>query len=364
METIKFLDLHATYIELKEEIDQAVLRVLDSGCYVLGKEVELFEKNWASFCKAKHCLGLASGLDALIVSLKALDIGVGDEVIVPSNTYIATWLAVDSVGAKIVPVEPNLETYNIDTFEIEKSITTKTKAIIPVHLYGNPADIESIIEISKKYKIKVIEDAAQSHGAKFKNKLIGSHGDIICWSFYPGKNLGAFGDAGAITTNSPEIYKKIKILRNYGSDKKYFNKFKGLNSRLDPIQACILNVKLKYLNEWNNRRKIIADFYLKKIKNEKIILPLKNQYDSCWHQFIIRTNNRSNLLDYLKSFGIDTLIHYPIPPHKQEAFEGTYLSKLKLNIAERLSNEVLSLPIGPHLEEKEYKYISKVLTDY
>ncbi len=365
MSKIDFLDLKLPYLELKEEIDIAIQRVLDSGWYILGEEVESFEYNWSKYCDSNYSLGVASGLDALVLALKSLNIGHGDEVIVPSNTYIATWLAVHSVGAKIIPVEPDINSYNLDPYLIEEFITDNTKVIMPVHLYGHPADLDPIIKIAKKYNLKIIEDAAQSHGAMYNKKKIGSHGDIVCWSFYPGKNLGAFGDGGAITTNSLEAYERIKLLRNYGSNKKYFNSEKGINSRLDPLQAAVLNVKLKYLDDWNNRRSLISNYYLENIKNKNLALPkiMKNA-ESCWHQFVIRLKNRDELVKYLNSEGVSTIIHYPIPPHKQEAFEDIDLSNYSLKIAEKLSSEVISIPIGPHLNEIEYKVIANLLTNF
>ena len=265
---VQFLDVGRTYSEIKEEIDEAISEVLKSGWYILGKEVEKFEELWSSYCESKYAVGVASGLDSLILSLRALDIKEGDEVIVPSNTYIATWLAISAVGAKIIPIEPDENTHNIDVTKIDELINKRTKAIIPVHLYGQPADMNSILKIAKKYNLFVVEDAAQAHGATYNNKKIGSHGDIVCWSFYPGKNLGGFGDGGAITTNNYKIAEKIKLLRNYGSSKKYHNELKGFNSRLDPIQAAILRVKLNYLDKWNEKRRILANEYNKKLSKK------------------------------------------------------------------------------------------------
>ncbi|MDA9707727.1 DegT/DnrJ/EryC1/StrS family aminotransferase [Prochlorococcus sp. AH-736-K21] len=266
---IQFLNVGSTYSEIKEEIDEAISEVLKSGWYILGKEVEKFEELWSYYCESKYAVGVASGLDSLILSLRALDIKEGDEIIVPSNTYIATWLAISAVGAKIIPIEPDENTHNIDVTKIDELINERTKAIIPVHLYGQPTDMNSILNIARKYNLYVVEDAAQAHGATYNNKKIGSHGDIVCWSFYPGKNLGGFGDGGAITTNNYKIAEKIKLLRNYGSSRKYHNELKGVNSRLDPIQAAILRVKLKYLDKWNNKRRILANEY-----NEKLSIKL------------------------------------------------------------------------------------------
>ena len=264
--------VHA-YLELKPEIDAAVARVLDSGWYILGPEVEAFENEYATYCQAEHCVGLADGLDALHLGLKALGVGPGDEVIVPSNTYIATWLAVSQCGAIPVPVEPDERTYNINPDLIEQAITKRTKVILPVHLYGQPADMDPILAIAKKHGLYVLEDGAQAHGAEYKGRKIGAHGDIVTWSFYPGKNLGALGDGGAITTNNAELADKIRVLRNYGSRVKYVNEVQGCNSRLDPIHAAVLRVKLKYLDEWNARRAALAEQYLQGLQDTDLVLP-------------------------------------------------------------------------------------------
>lgn len=345
---VPFLDLRAAYVELKPEIDAAIARVLDSGWYILGEEVESFESEFALFCEAKHCVGVANGLDALRLALIAIDVGPGDEVIVPSNTYIATWLAVSQCGARPVPVEPIERTCNIDPNLIEAAITPRTKAILPVHLYGQPADIDPILAIAHKHGLRVLEDAAQAHGALYKGRRVGGHGDVVAWSFYPGKNLGCAGDGGAITTNDTEIAERIRQLRNYGSKEKYIHGIKGFNSRLDPIQAAILSVKLKKLDEWNSRREAVAASYVKNIHNEKIGLPyISSNTKNSWHLFIIKCKNRHRVQEKLKFAGITTQIHYPVAPHMQKAYFGEI--DVKLPIAEKLSSEVLSLPIGPHL---------------
>ena len=362
---IPFLDLKSSYKELEEEIKNAVHRVLDSGWYVLGNEVSSFEKKWGKFCEAEFCIGLSNGLDALHISLLAMDIGQGDEVIVPSNTYIATWLAVTQCGAVPIPVEPDSKTHNIDPSRIENAITEKTKAILPVHLYGQPSNIELINKIAKKYNLVVLEDGAQAHGALFKNKIIGSHGKTVAWSFYPGKNLGAFGDAGAITTNNPEVAEKALLLRNYGSNRKYYNKYAGFNNRLDPIQAATLKVKLEVLNEWNARRKKIANFYIENITSKLVILPfVPKNIDPVWHLFVIRVKNRDHFQEYLLKQNIETIIHYPVPPHKQEAYKSLKLHKRQLPICEKLADEVISIPIGPHLSMKDAKKIVEVINLY
>ncbi|MBA87546.1 MAG: erythromycin biosynthesis sensory transduction protein eryC1 [Euryarchaeota archaeon] len=355
---IQFLDVKSTYTELQQEIDQAVLNVLKTGKFILGDEVEFFEKEWAKYCNADFSIGVGNGLDALHLSLKALGVGSGDEVIVPSNTYIATWLAVSHCGAKPIPVEPDEKTYNMNPLLIEKLITKKTKVILPVHLYGQPADMDPILKIAKKHNLYVVEDAAQCHGASYKQKKIGTHGDVVCWSFFPGKNLGAFGDAGAITTNNQEISNKLKVLRNYGSEKKYYNSYIGFNSRMDPIQAAVLRIKLKVLDEWTFRRKKIASYYLKQLRDFGLKLPCVPSWaDHVWHLFVIRLNNRDKFQKILLSKGINTIIHYPVPPHKQKAFFEKGYDQLNLPIVEKMSKEIISLPIGPHLNEDELNFI-------
>ena len=361
---IPILDLKSPYIELKAEIDAAITRVLNSGWYIGGIEVDSFEAEYANYCEAKYAVGVANGLDALHLSLLAMGVGSGDEVIVPSNTYIATWLAVSQCGAVPVPVEPDEQTYNIDPARIEAAITSRTKVILPVHLYGQPADIDPILAIAKKHSLYVLEDGAQVHGATYKDRPIGSHGDAVAWSFYPGKNLGALGDAGAITTNNPEIAKRITVLRNYGSRQKYVNEVRGFNSRLDPLQAAVLRVKLKYLNRWNDRRKTIANQYLREIKNTELILPFVPEWvDPVWHLFVIRHKHRNYLQNNLAESGISTLIHYPIPPHLQAAYFEFKSRRNQFPLAEVLATEVLSLPIGPHLNSSETFAVIKALNN-
>ncbi len=353
MNKIPFLDLRAAYLELKPEIDAAVLRVLDSGWYIGGAEVEAFEAEYADYCDTKYCVGVGNGLDALHLVLKAFGIGEGDEVIVPSNTYIATWLAVSYTSATIVPVEPDERTYNINPDLIEAAITPRTKAIIPVHLYGQPADLDPILEIAKRHNLRVLEDGAQAHGARYKGKRIGGHGDAVAWSFYPSKNLGAMGDAGAVTTNDPEIAEKIKMLRNYGSKVKYVNEIIGYNSRLDPIQAATLRVKLKVLDEWNSRRKVIAHTYLEQLDCTDLILPFVPDWaDPVWHLFVVRYTDRMKTQTYLDDNNVGNLIHYPIPPHLQEAYSDLKMRKGSFPISESIHAEVLSLPIGPQQSEQ------------
>jgi len=355
---IPFLDIGASYQELKNDIDTSIAKVLGSGWYILGPEVEAFEAEWAEYCEAKHAVGLANGLDALTLALRALNVGPGDEVIVPSNTYIATWLAVSAVGATVVPVEPDPKTYNIDSAGIKAAITPKTKVLLPVHLYGQPADMDAILTLAQECGIAVVEDAAQAHGARYKGKRIGAHGDIVCWSFYPGKNLGAFGDAGAITTNRVDLADKVRVLRNYGSRAKYVNELQGINSRLDPIQAAVLRVKLKHLNDWTDRRRIIAAFYGEGLKDSGLILPFVPDWaDPAWHLFVVLSPNRNALQHSLGLNGIGTLIHYPIPPHLQKAYAGLLMTTASFPIACRMANEILSLPIGPHMRREDQKDI-------
>ena len=347
---IPFLELGASYRELKPEIDAAVSRVLESGWYILGPEVEGFEAEWAAYCDAKHAVGLANGLDALTLALRALDIGPGDEVIVPSNTYIATWLAVSGVGATPVPVEPNVATHNIDPSLIETAITSRTRALLPVHLYGQPADMYPILDIARRNGLRVIEDAAQAHGARYKGKRIGAHGDIVCWSFYPSKNLGALGDAGAITTDDTALAERVALLRNYGSRQKYVNEEAGVNSRLDPIQAAALRVKLGVLDEWTERRRSVATAYTKGLAESGLILPhVPDWADPAWHLYVVRTSDREALQGRMTEADISTLIHYPIPPHIQKAYADMEIIPEALPLARDLASEVLSLPMGPQL---------------
>lgn len=363
---IQFLDLKAPYIELKDELDEAYKRVMESGWYILGKECEAFEKEFANYCGTRYCIGVGNGLDALHLILRAYGIGEGDEVIVPANTYIATWLAVSYAGAKPVPVEPDEKTYNINPILIEQAITERTKAIIAVHLYGQPVDMDSINCLAKKYNLKVIEDAAQAHGAKYKRRRTGSLGDAAGFSFYPGKNLGAVGDGGAVTTNDPVLAEKVKILRNYGSRIKYYNEVKGFNSRLDELQAALLRVKLSKLDEWNERRKIVAHKYIEGLHNRNdIILPCVPEWaDPVWHLFVVRFPERDELQSYLFKIDIDTLIHYPIPPHLSEAYANMGYKAGDFPITEQIAKSVLSLPIGPHVSEIDISRIRTGISSY
>ena len=347
---IPFLDLKSPYIELKSELDAAYQRVMDSGWYILGKEIEAFESEFADYCGSGYCVGVGNGLDALHLILRAMDIGSGDEVIVPSNTYIATWLAVSYAGATPVPIEPDEKTYNINPALIEAAITPRTKAILAVHLYGQPADMDAINNIAKMHGLKVIEDSAQAHGATYKGRKTGTLGDAAGFSFYPGKNLGAIGDGGAVTTSDKVLADRIRVLRNYGSEVKYHNEVKGYNSRLDELQAALLRVKLKYLDEWNDRRKKVAILYGEKLPSSDLILPFVPDWaEPVWHLYVVLSGKRDVLQKQLGEAGIGTMIHYPIPPHLQPAYRELNFCVGSFPIAEAMSERLLSLPIGPHL---------------
>jgi dTDP-4-amino-4,6-dideoxygalactose transaminase len=356
---VPFLDLKAPYLELQKEFDQTLQRVMQSGWYILGRELEQFEKEFATYCGTQHCIGVGNGLEALELILRAYNIGKNDQVIVPTNTFIATWLAVTYTNATIIPVEPNEITFNLDPHLLEKAITANTKAIIAVHLYGQTADMDPINAIAKKYNLKVIEDAAQAQGARYKEKRAGNLGDAAAFSFYPSKNLGAIGDAGAITTNDDELAEKIRRLRNYGSQQKYVHEIHGKNSRLDELQAAILNLKLKYLDEWNTRRVKFANQYLSLLADvAAITLPsIAQNCDPAWYSFAIRCKQRDELQKYLQQHGIETIIHYPTPPHKQKAYSE--MNNLSYPIAEAIHNEILSLPLGPHMTPEQLGYTAQ-----
>lgn len=359
---IPFLDLKAPYLELKQELDAAIARVVSSGWFIGGDEVDQFEVEYAKYCGVAYAIGVGNGLDALHLALLAMNVGPGDEVIVPSNTYIATWLAVSQCGATPVPVEPDEATFNINPALIEAAITSHTKVILPVHLYGQPADLDSILAIACKYNLKVLEDGAQAHGARYKGRRIGAHGDAVAWSFYPGKNLGAMGDGGAVTTNDPEIADRIRVLRNYGSRVKYVNEVQGYNSRLDPLQAAILRVKLAHLDEWNNRRVATADFYLKGLADCGLTLPFVPDWaDPVWHLYVVQHPQRDALHKALADSGVGTLVHYPIPPHLQQAYAEHGYRRGKFPIAESMAGEVLSLPIGPHMTRADVDTVTTAL---
>lgn len=372
---IPFLDLKAVNAPYEQEIKLAMNRVVDSGWYLQGAEVDAFEKEYADFLGVKHTIGVANGLDALRIILRAyIELGVmqeGDEIIVPANTFIATILAIMDCRLTPVLVEPDIDTYNIDPALIGEKITGKTKAVMIVHLYGQNAFHEKIGELCKKYDLKLIEDAAQAHGAYYKDKRVGSLGDASAFSFYPGKNLGALGDAGAICTDNDDLAETCRALGNYGSQKKYHNRYKGYNSRLDEVQAAILRVKLKGIDRDNHRRREIADYYFRNIKNPKVILPQPRSLTETsaltskthvWHLFVIRTKKREALKDYLDEAGIQTLIHYPIPPHRQKGY--TELQNYSFPITEKIHNEVLSIPISPVLEVNSLEEVVETMNYY
>ena len=368
---IPFLDLKNINQQYREELIAACTRVIDSGWYIGGNELEQFEQSFANYCGVKFAIGVANGLDALILTLRAWkELGKlkdGEEVIVPSNTYIASILAITANDLVPILVEPDIETYNIDPLKIEEAITAKTKVILPVHLYGQLADMPTIMQIANKYKLLVLEDSAQSHGAEINGTKAGNWGDASGFSFYPGKNLGALGDAGAITTNDAELAQILKALRNYGSHEKYKNLFVGVNSRLDEIQAAMLDVKLKHLDAEVNHRRTIAKMYLEGIKNPELSLPLSevdaSQYDQhVWHLFVIRSKKREALQQYLAENGVQTLIHYPIPPHKQQAYKEW--NDLSYPISEKIHDEVMSLPIGPTLSLESAQQIIDLCNEF
>lgn len=358
---ISFLNLKNINKSYKKQFLEAIERVLDSGWFILGKEKEAFEKEFAKYCEVKYCIGVANGLEALFLVLKAWGIKEGDEIIVPSNTYIATWLAVSHCGARPVPVESEENSYNINPALIEKSITRKTKAIIVVHLYGLPVDMDPIYKIAKKYKLKILEDAAQGHGGIYRNRKVGSLGDAAAFSFYPTKNLGALGDAGAVTTNDKNLAKKIKIISNYGSEKKYINNVIGFNSRLDEIQAAILRIKLKYLDRENLIRQELAKRYIENLKDTKgIILPSEGKNKKhVWHLFVIRSPHRKILEKFFHEKGIEYMIHYPKSPHLQKAY--IKLKKNSLPIAEKLNKQIISLPLNPFMKTEEVDAVSSII---
>lgn len=351
---IPFLDLRAPHEELRTELRDAFERVIDSGWYILGNEVKQFEQEFAAYCEATHCVGAGNGLEALHLILRAYGIGAGDEVIVPSNTYIATWLAASYAGATPIPVEPDERTYNIDPARIEAAITPRTRAIIAVHLYGQPADMDTINALARKYNLKVIEDAAQAHGARYKGRRVGSLGDAAGFSFYPGKNLGAIGDGGAVTTNDAVLAEKVRVLCNYGSCVKYQNDVKGFNSRLDELQAAFLREKLRKLDGWNTRRKEIAAEYLRKLDGNEIGVPFVPEWaDPVWHLFVVRSSQREALQTQLQQLGVGTMIHYPVPPHLQLAYSELGYTQGAFPVSEAIHREVLSLPMWPHMTDAE-----------
>ncbi len=362
---VPFLWLLSAYKEIEAELDESYRRVMHSGSYLLGHELKAFELEYAAYCQAKYCVGVGNGLDALHLIMRALDIGPGHEVIVPSNTYIATWLAVSYAGATPVPVEPDPCTFNIDPDRIEAALTSRTRAIMPVHLYGQPADMDPLMSAAEKHGLKVIEDSAQAQGARYKGRRTGSLGHAAGHSFYPGKNLGGFGDGGAVTTNDAELADRVRALGNYGSCKKYYNDYKGFNSRLDELQAAFLRVKLSKLDEWNQRRKVLAGFYLNSLLDiPNLTLPFVPDWaEPVWHLFVVRHPRRDLLGQRLAEAGICTLIHYPVPPHLSGAYADGDGATGGLPIAEDLAATVLSLPMGPHLTLEGAEQVAETLRE-
>ena len=366
MKNIPFLSLDSQNKIIEREIKLAFERVFKNQWYILGREVATFEVDFAKYCGTKKCIGVANGLDALQIALKSLGIGVDDEVIVPTNTFIATWLAISHIGAKIIPIEPKVDTYNLDFSKLESLISAKTKAIIPVHLYGQICEMDQIMEIANRNGLYVIEDNAQAQGARYKGKISGSFGQLNCTSFYPTKNLGAFGDAGAITTDDISLAEKVMLFRNYGSSEKYVNTIIGFNSRLDEMQAAFLSVKLKYIATWTKERQQIADAYLNGLGGVgDLILPkLADGAEHVYHLFVVRTKQRDDLQQYLNANGIATAIHYPIPPHLQQAYKQLGYRKGDFPIAEELCETSLSLPMYPGMLEEDVEYTIKCIRSF
>lgn len=354
---VPFLNLSAACDELRENLDGAVLRVLHSGSFILGPEVEDFETSFARYVGAEACVGLGNGLDALRLGLMALGVGPGDEVIVPANTFIATWLAVSQCGATPVPVEPLEATYNIDPDGVQNAITSRTKAIVPVHLYGQPADLDALQAIADAHGISLLEDAAQAHGARYRARPVGSTGTAT-WSFYPTKNLGAFGDAGALTTSDPAVENRVRLLRNYGSEEKYHHETQGVNSRLDPVQAAVLSSKLRVLDDWTSRRRAIADSYTRAFMEAGLAAPFVPDWaEPVWHLYVLRHPERDQFRTRLTEAGIGTVIHYPIPPHLQNAYSDLGFATGDFPLTERLAREVISLPMCPAQSEAQTNHV-------
>ena len=362
--TIRFLDLAAIHRSIEPELRAAMDRVLQSGTYIGGDEVAAFESEWAAKVGATHCVGVGNGLDALTLALFAVGVRPGDEVIVPAHTFIATWLSVSQVGAIPVPVDPAVGSHLIDCAGIERALSPRTRAIVPVHLYGDPVDLDPILELAKSRGLAVVEDAAQAHGAIYRGRPIGSHGDAIAWSFYPGKNLGALGDAGAVTTNNPEVAARIRRLGNYGSDDKYVHLERGVNSRLDPIQAAVLRAKLNHLDGWTEHRRALAAEYQRLLPEGLLVAPEPVLGDEpVHHLLVVRVPERERVRAKLASQGIETGVHYPTPPHRQRAYSDANLAVGPLPNAEELANEVLSLPMGPHLSRADVTRVVGFLSD-
>jgi dTDP-4-amino-4,6-dideoxygalactose transaminase len=358
---VPFLDVRAAYLELQAELDAAYRRVMESGAYVLGEELAAFEREFAAYCDSRHCIGVGNGLDALHLIVRGYGIGAGDEVIVPSHTYIATWLAVSGAGATPVPVECDPRTYNLDPERVEAAITGRTRAVIAVHLYGQTADVGAVLDIARRHGLKVVEDAAQAQGARSHGRRAGGLADAAGFSFYPGKNLGAFGDAGAVVTGDDDLAERVRLLRNYGSRVKYHHDIAGFNSRLDPLQAAFLRVRLRCLDEWNERRRRIAARYLEALAELDLVLPfVAPSAEPVWHLFVVAHARRDDLQRHLADCGVGTLLHYPVAPHRSGAYDASH-GHLSLPVAERLAATVLSLPMGPHLSSAQVEHVIESL---
>jgi dTDP-3-amino-3,4,6-trideoxy-alpha-D-glucose transaminase len=351
--TVPFLDARASYLELQPELDAAWHRVMQAGWYILGEEVDAFERDFSAYCGVRECAGTGTGLDALNLILRGYEIGPGDDVIVPAHTFIATWLAVTHAGANPVPVDCDPATLQLDPTHLADAITQRTRAVIATHLYGHPADVDAVLSICRERNLKLIEDAAQAHGALYKGRRAGSLGDAAAFSFYPAKNLGAFGDGGAVVSNDAALIERVRLLRNYGSRVKYSHETTGLNSRLDPLQAAVLRTKLPYLEEWNKRRRRIAARYLQGLAGipDLRLPPVVNDAESSWHLFVVRCARRDALRQSLSDAGVETMIHYPVPPHLSGAYTGTIRGEFP--VTENAADTILSLPIGPHLKDDE-----------
>lgn len=364
MTIASFLDVGFTYSDLKPEIDHAIQRVMDSGWYIGGEEVSAFEADFAKWTGAQHCVGTGNGLDALVLALRALDIGPGDEIIVPSHTFIATWLAVSQVGANIVPVEPNPHTYQIAVDDCAAAITDKTRAIIPVHLYGHPSEMPALMALADQHDLKVIADAAQAHGATINGSPVGAMGHVVAWSFYPGKNLGAFGDGGAATTDDLALAERIKQLGNYGSHEKYVHEMAGVNSRLDPIQAAAMRVKLTAIDRWTQRRREIAARYLDRLVDTGLTLPgVATWANPAWHLFVVQVPDRDAFMSAMADAGVQTAVHYPHACHKQGVYASEFAGR-SFPLAEKIARHCVSLPIGPHMTLEQAEEICSIIRSW
>ncbi len=362
---VPFLDLKAAHAELETSLRDGFERVINSGWFIQGSELSTFEQEFAAYCGTEHCVGVGNGLDALHLILRAYGIGAGDEVIVPTNTFIATWLAVSYAGATVVPVEPDAQTHNLDAKLLEAAVTPRTRSVIAVHLYGQPAEMDTIQAVARKHQLTLIEDAAQAHGARFAGRRAGGLGDAAGFSFYPGKNLGALGDAGAVTTNDAALARELRLLRSYGSTQRYQHDLQGYNSRLDEMQAAFLRAKLPHLDQWNERRREIADRYLAGLEGCGLILPVV--LDECvpvWHLFVVRSRQRDPLQKFLASHGVETLIHYPTAPHLQLAYANRRWPRGTFPVAEQLQDEILSLPIYPQLSDEQVAWVIKICREF